>query len=497
MSRPPQPDPHVREPLALMLLRMVLQRATFAAGALVMAFGLAMLGAAWITGPRLALMEREIARMSVVTEARLVEPWWALDFDTRLWAPGKHWPAFLRAQPCVHAEYIHAGVRHRSLLCGAERGGRIRFELSDLLEVDALMDGVPLRWPVAADAQPHVEIRMRAEVRERLAAIPLLPHEWPEQAQDEPTRNAPQPARSALDRLQLALDRPAEWILRTWPEGEAPRVPVRLDPGAPDRALPTAFTDGIRTGAGHWASAAFLLLIGLVAYGKGLSIAFMDMSRRRRGWIGAAILLAFPLWGGWTGTLLQRFAPEAWAVGGDVAADLGHAGAFALERVGDGSATEWQRMGWPVWGAQSAYADLLAPLGLTRPVPPPADADAALHAAAAQVAEGLRGFDDARARAWFEALAGAHRAGQDQAGLLFVEAAREQALDPARSAAVREAASRFLWHFTLSSGLEPHPGQPAYAARLALWQRLTDFPGDPAVAHRAGWVVARAAGDRR
>lgn len=475
------------------LLLQAVQRLMFPAGALLMAVGLALLSAAWVVGPRRALLAAELGRMTVPVEARLVDPYWALDFDRARWQPDRNWAALLRARPCVEAVYDHDGIRHRQRLCGAERGGRIRFELADLLEVDPLMAGVPLRWPMDADGQPLIELRMRPAVREQLAAIALQPQEWPEQPQSEAARPPP-PVRSALDRVQVELDQPLEWLLRAWPAGETPTIPLQLDPQAPARALPAAVIADFRAGVGggRWALAVFLLGIGVVGYGYGLSIVFLQSGWRTRGLIGACLLLAFPLWGGWTGSLLQQQVPEAWQVGREMAEDLASPGAIAIERIDPALHADRARMVWPAWGANSAYADLIAPLQLRRPEPPPADADAALQAATAQVAERLRALDDAAATALFTALAQAHREGRDAVGLLYVEAARELALTPTRPAATRAAAVRFLQRFTLSSRWAPHPGQVAYTARRSLWRRLAEFPADAAVANLATGVVARA-----
>lgn len=474
------------------LFRQLLQRAAFAAGALLMAIGLALLSAAWVVGPRLALLERELRQMDTAVEARLVEPYWAIDLDLLRWRPERHWQALLTARPCVSAEYAHADTRHRGRLCGAERGGRIRFELADLLEVDALMAGVPLRWPIDAEGQPQFELRMRPAVREKLASIALLEHEWPEQPQSEPARATPAPARSALDRLQVELDQPLEWLLRAWPAGETPTITLRLDPRAPALALPEQGLAADRAGGGQWALAIFLLATGLLVYGYGVSIAFLGLGRHRQALIGAAILLTFPVWGGWTGSLLQRLAPEAWQVGRDLAEDLASPGLPALERVDPAPHDALLRMRWPAWGGASAYRELIAALDLERPDPPPADADAVLVALSAQVAARVGALEDPDADALFDTLAQAHREGRDAVGLLYLEAARELALTPTRSPAARRAAVRFLQRLALAARLEPQPEQPAYAARLALWRRLAEFPGDAAVATLASGVVERA-----
>lgn len=488
---PPDPPPRPARLLAGLLQHLVL-RGAFAAGALVMAIGLALLSAAWVVGPRLALLERERQRMDTPVEARLLTPYWVLDLDLERWQPERHWQSLLRAQPCVIAEYRHAGATYRRGFCGPERGGRIRFELADLRSVDRLVNGVPLRWPVDADGQPQFELRMRPAVREALATIPLLPHEWPEQPQAEDARPAPGPARSALDRLQVELDQPLDWLLSAWPAGETPTLALRLDPRAPELALPADLVAGFRADADPRGLAVFLLGTGLLIYGYGLSVAFVGLSRGRQAGIGAAILLAFPLWGGWSGSVLQRLAPDAWQVGRDMAEDLASPGSPTLMRVDPAVHEDLLRMRWPAWGGASAYGELVASLQLRRPVPPPADADAVLLALNAQVAERLRRLDDTAASTLFDTLAQAHRQGRDAVGLLYLEAARELALAPARPAPTRQAAVRFLQRLVLSSRLEPQPDQPAFAARLDLWRRLAAFPADPAVATLAGGVVARA-----
>lgn len=492
MSRSDRKSPRTPGQILASLLRQALLRAAFAAGALVMAVGLALLSAAWVVGPRLALLERELRQMDTPVRARLVEPYWALDLDLLRWQPDRHWQSLLSARPCISAEYVYADTSHRQRLCGAERGGRIRFEPADLLAVDALTPEVPLRWPIDAEGQPQIELRMRPAVREKLASIALLEHEWPEQPQSEHTRPTPAPARSALDRLQVELDQPLEWLLRAWPAGEAPTITLRLDPRTPALALPERLITEREAGFGHWGLAVFLLGTGLMVYGYGISIAFMDASRRRQVLIGAAILLAFPLWGGWTGSLLQRLAPDAWQVGRDLAEDLASPGHLALERVDPAPHDELLRMVWPAWGDTSAYGELIAALELRRPRPPPADADAVLLDLNAQVAARVGALDDPAAAALFDTLAQAHREGRDAIGLLYADAAREGALTPTRSALARAAAVRFLQRLALASRLEPQPDQPAFAARLALWRRLAEFPGDAAVANLAGGVVERA-----
>lgn len=492
MEGPPQESGNWLQRVVLGVARQLMLRAAFLVGALVLAVGLALLSAAWVVGPRLVLMERELARMIVVTDARLIEPYWVIDFDFERWRPDRHWAPLLRTRPCVGVEYLQTGQLYRQRLCGAERGGRIRFELADLIEDDQLMAGVPLRWPLDAEGQPLAELRMRPEVRAHLAAMALLPQEWPEQPQTEALRDRPQPTRNALDRLQVALDQPLEWLLRGWPVGDVPTIPLRLNPAAPEQALPAAFVAAVRAESTPSGLAIFLLGAGLLVYGYGLSVAFMGLDWRRRGLIGIGILLVFPLWGGWTGTLLQRHAPDAWTVGRDMAADLASPGTLALERLEPDAHHDLLRMAWPAWGAQSAYADLIVPLELQRPVPPPVDADAALRAASAQVVQHLLSLDDAAAQRLFDALAQAHREGRDAVGLLYLEAAREFALSPDRDAAARQAAVRFLQRLVLSSRQQPHPQQRAFAARLDLWRSLIGFTADPAVAHLAASVVERA-----
>ncbi|MFB1486595.1 MULTISPECIES: hypothetical protein [unclassified Thiocapsa] len=74
--------------------------------------------------------------------------------------------------------------------------------------------------------------------------------------------------------------------------------------------------------------------------------------------------------------------------------------------------------------------------------------------------------------------------------LLFLVSARTTALDPERSPASRLAAERLLTWMTVTP-IEPRPGEPGFAARVALLRTLLDFPPAPGVEAAARRLLER------
>jgi hypothetical protein len=479
------------------LLESVVLRWAFLAGALVMAIGLALLAGAWLNGPRLALLEREIRQMSERVEARSVEPWWEIDVDLARVGPGMRWEVHTQARLCATAVYALAGERHQRLLCGAERGGRLPL---DLVETWALMPGVGIDWPRDAAGQPVVEVRMRPEAIAFLREQALFePHAWRMRVSpkgSEAERNARRAELEAnppdaFDLLLLELDRPLAWLVRSWPARADTGFAMRFDPRDPGKAWPAAFADGVKVHAGHWVSAAFLGLIGLMVWWYGVNIGFIDLSPRVRLLIAIVPLLLAPWWGGYVGVLMQRLAPDAWGLGRDLVADLGMEARWALSAPDPADFRRHERILWSAFGGGSAYAEVFERVQLTRPDPPPADADAAMVEAARQLALAVAGMPEAEALALFDALIEAERAGRVWASQLFIRAGRETALDPARGEALRLRAGRFLSLMATQPYPEPGPGEPGFAARMELWRSLLDFPPNPAVANMTRWMIER------
>jgi hypothetical protein len=479
------------------LLESVVLRWAFLMGAVVMAIGLALLTGAWLNGPRMALLEREIRQMSARAEAETVDPWWEIDVELARVAPDVRWEVHTQARLCATVVYVLAGERHQRLLCGAERGGRLPL---DLVETWALMPGVGIDWPRDASGLPRVEVRMRPAAVAFLREHALFePHAWqmrvsPKGSEAERTaRRAELEADppDALDLLLLELDRPLEWLARSWPARDDTRFEMRVDPREPGKAWPAVFADGVQVHAGHWVFSAFLAVTGLLVWWQGIRIGFIDLSLRARLAVAVVPLLLAPWWGGCAGHLMQRLAPDAWGLGRDLAADLGMQSRRALAAPDPASFAGHERIVWSASGDASAYAEVFGRVPLRRPEPAPADADAALAEAARQLAAAVAAMPEAEASALFETLIEAERAGRVEVSLLFLRAAREAALDPDRGVAVGRRAGQFLSLLTTQPYREPEPDAAGFAARKDLWRSLLDFPPDPAVVNRTRWMIER------
>ena len=296
------------------------------------------------------------------------------------------------------------------------------------------------------------------------------------------------PRGSELDALLLQVDRPIEWLVRSWSEPTSVAFPVALDPAAPARALPLSVVEQVRGERPPWTEAVLLALIGLVPWSAGIAIAFGDGSRMKLAAFIVLPLLTLPWWGGRFESVLLWLGPNTGQVGASMVHELSDPLRLPVERTDPASLNGYDTHRWSL--ADSYYEAMTGPFAPACPRPAPADPDAALTAAVEQVTARMEGAGDDELLPLLQRLRHDELFDRGEVGLLFLDGARRAALDEARPRALRQTAGSFLWWLSVTP-IVPEPSDPAFATRVRLWKELLDFP-DGAVANDAREIVGSA-----
>jgi hypothetical protein len=462
----------------------LIDKLRFAPGILFVGVGGAFLSAAWLAGPQRLQFARELTAYTGRAEAHPVHPFWRFEVDLPRLQKGTNWPVVTTAELCAELEVEGAPAgAPPTLICGARRTDQDSW---GLLTTDELAPGVPIAWPRDERGFPVVEIRFSP------GALPwLTAHQafsWPLTGQSDEARQAMPPPGSDFDALMLQVDRPLEWLVRSWSAPTRIAFVVAFVPAAPNRAVPVSVVEQVRRDAVPWFMVVVLGLIGLAVWSAGMAIAFGSDSRWRLAAFVVVPLLALPWWGSRFEPVLLWLAPNAGQVGADMVHELTDPLRLPVEARDPASLAGFEVKRWSL--ADSYYDDLAGPFAAACPQPPPADPDAALAAAVEQVTAHMDAARDDELLPLLQRLRHDELFDRGEVGLLFLDGARRAALDEARPRAVRQTAGSFLWWLSVTP-IEPEPSDPAFATRVRLWKELLDFP-DPAVANDARDIVESA-----
>lgn len=469
------------------LFDFLLGRWMYLVGVPMLAFGGAFLAAGWQIGPDYGLFQREFASMSGRAQARSGEPFWWLDLDVDRASDDGHWSPHAVMKLCITADYSVAGRSYRRVFCGDGHAPRLPGDLG-VLDVGGILPGVEAAWPRDAAGHPVIALRMAADVRALLSSREAA--YWTPTGQTEEVRETMPPPGTELDALLLELDRPLEWLVRLWPRDRDPLFSLRYDAEHPETAYPETLVAGLEWSSDRLATSIVFLLIGLSAWGTGIVIVLFDQSPRTRLLVGVLPLVLVP-WGSNALVGAARWIDrESYHLAADFLPELTLGRRLPISVHDPAAFDGFEHIRWPAIGAPSYYAPILEPMGLRRPRVHPEDGDAALMDAVGQIDAAVSVLSDAERARLFDTLSRAERIDRGEVALLFLVSARTTALDPARSPESRLAAERFLTWMTVTP-VEPRPGEPGFAARVALWRTLLDFPPAPGVEAAAQRLIER------
>ncbi len=464
-----------------------LESLSWAPGMLFVGVGGAFLSTAWLAAPARLLLHRDLGAYTAHADGHPSQPFWRFEIALDRLGDGWNWAAVTQAELCADFA-VKSGTQSTThvTLCGARRG---RTAPWGIVETQELAPGVPIAWPRDASGYPEVTMRLSPGAREWLTS--RAAGFWPLIGQSEEARAAMPPAGNELDALLLEVDRPLEWLVRTWPASTSETaIPMAFDPSSPEYPLPVAVVESGLATQPDWLLAVGLAVFGSVAWITGWHYALASTSRLRVAAACVVPLVLLPWWGGRFERVLLWLEPRAGQVGTDILHDLTEPLRLPVEARGLDALAGYERVHW---SRASSYYDLLTgPFAPTRPEPAPADSDAALVAAVLQVTTKALAADDDALLALFERLRQDELVDRGQLGLLFLDAARRVALDERHNHDVRRTAASFLWWLSVTP-IEPRAGQPAYRARVDLWKELREFPPDPAVVNSVTSLLDRLA----
>lgn len=424
--------------------------------------GAILLVAGWQAGPQRLLDAREYSAFTARAEGRIVESWVALELDLPQVSNPDHWRASAKASPCAVVSYEGDwGAASRRAFCG----NRLRFSESYTLhDLKAMAPGVPFAWMRDASGFAVPEIRLAPEVSRWLASSP---------APVRASVRTPGVSVTMLAALAKDLDRPVDLAIESWGTTVSP-IPLALDPGHPERAMPAGFVEARRESASIWPLALLPLAAGLAVWLVGMALVLPAMHPIARVVFSALPLLALPWWADALPRHLARIHPDVAYVVGDILGDL-----FILERlVGSDPDEAANADGEPlrVRAGGGAYADTFGRIRFVLPSPPPRDGDEALAALVTTVTKQVGTLSPEEGAALYARLEADKAADRGGAGLVFVPAAREATLDPQSAPGVRDAAGRFLWAWVTQPVDEPWPGQSGFLERVKIFASLRDVP---------------------
>jgi len=451
--------------------------------------GGALLSTAWLAGPARVELAHRIERFAARAEGRASHPFWHFDVDLDRLGGGWNWPATTTAELCTEVDVtgIPTGTIHTTL-CGARRSQHAPW---GILDTEALAPDAAVAWPPDARGWPEIEMRFSPRALAWLSGRKAFT--WPLTGQSSEARAAMPPPGSELDAFLLEVDRPVEWLVRTWSAPPPAPYPMAYDPDDPNGAVPVSVLEAVRSRGPAWFMTGALALFGLVAWMAGIWIGFAGLSRPLFAAVAIGPLLALPWWGDRFAPALLWLEPRAGMVGADIAHDLNEGLRLPVEVRDPEALAGLQPVTWSI--GRSYYDVLAGPFGPSLPDPKPADADAALAEASRQVSEKMVAASDAELAPLLARLRQDELIDRGEEGLLFLDGARRVALDETRAVAERKVAGSFLWWLSVTP-LTPDPAAPAFQTRVSLWKTLLDFP-DSAVANDAHDLVERATAPHR
>ena len=445
--------------------------------ALLLGFAIVLLSAGWLAGPQRMIDALQYRSYTAPADGRIVDSWLAIEFDARAQGDRYNWYAGARGSACAVVEYDGDwGAPQRRAYCGNRLDVHASDNLARFVDTATMAPGVPFAMPRDARGFATPELR-----------IDRATHDWLERHASHESRLDGSRAANAFVALRELLDRPLDDALAGW-SAATPAFPLLLDPQHPGEAMPRAWVDSHRAGAGIESAFAWLLLAGGAwLWLRGMRWLMMGLPRAAVLFAAIAPLLLLPWWGERMPMALAHVNADMGEIIGDMLADLDRTGRLVASTPAQAALAGGEQLVWRV--GEGADADTLGKLPFALPQPRPANADGALRALVAQATDGLRALDAEQRSALLQHLTRDKHAGRYGAGWLFLPGA-VAALDDG-DAGLARAARDFLEAWVTQPVDEPYPEQPGFAVRVELLRPLAALP-IPEIAIMAGSIVERA-----
>jgi hypothetical protein len=428
--------------------------------ALFLGAGAIFLTLGWKTGPQRVLDAWEFSTFTARAEGRIVQSWIAVEFDpARVGAAGR-WRASARASACAVVEYAGEwGAPLQRAYCGKRLQLNESYHLHDVGE---MATGVPFDWPREADGFAAPQVRLAPASYEWLVRTPP----------PEIDRGPGAPA-TMLAVLERELDRPDDLAIASW---ASPPIafPLSLDPKAPGGAMPAGYVEARREAGSAWVLSLLPLAAGLLVWHFGMSLFLPAMHPAARVFFTVLPLAALPWWSDALPRNLARIHPDVAGVIGDMMGDIDRVERLVAGEPDAATLAEGETLRFRVGGG--AYAETLGRIRFDRPARQARDGDEALADLVAVVTPQVRAMSPQDRTALFHRLSSDKSAGRTGAGLLFMAAAREVALDPREAPEARQAAAGFLGYWVTQPVDEPWPRDAGFRERVRLFQSLKDVP---------------------
>ena len=461
----PRPQDHEAAPLAASVTVFALTRlvgvALTVVAALLLTFAALMLSLAWHVGPEVVVRHAQYAKLTGSATAKIADSWLALDVDIPSIRNPHNWRASTNATPCVVAElpgdWGSARVR---AFCGN------RFRFSESYDVPFLRDlapGAAFAWTRDERGFALVQLRTSHDAMAWLGAHDantFMHSDWP--------------AKTALEWLRVAIDRPVDAAIAGWSTGDV-TIDVVYDPANPATLWPTTLVRQRQAASPSWLVAAVTGVVGLALWVAGVWLLPAAQAFNMVGRIALVVLplAALPWWADYMPRAIRFFHADIGMVSEDIMASMDPLDRFAAIDPAEAPQAAGDRLVWKA--GEGVYRESFGTIAFARPAAPLAP-DVALHTLAGTVARQLGAMDDAHRAALFLRLRDDKKRDLTAAATVFVPAAREALMDAGTSADVRTAARLFLTEWVTQPIVIVDPHLPAFAERTAIMNSLADVP---------------------
>ncbi|QJR11968.1 hypothetical protein DSM104443_03051 [Usitatibacter rugosus] len=469
------PPPERHQQVLLFALEAALGRFVRFYAAIFIGLGGFVLALAWTMGPQQLVEAHRYSKLTAKADAKIVERWVALEWKPKDAERAPDWRNVAKATPCVVVEYDGAWGSQQRAFCGTRFPFNREYRLHELSE---LAPGVAFAWSRDARGLLATEVRMAPELRAYLAQKPPIPPAFPSISG----------ARTALELLQLENAQPVERTIRGWSSQDV-AFPLAVDPDDPAQSWPQRFIANRLAEPRPWLAAIVAGAFGLAIYTPGMLLLFSGLPPLTRVLMAVIPLLALPWWGEHLPRSIAKLNEDFGEVIEDMVGDIDRLGRLTATDPGEALMASGERIVFdPV---VAPYAQTFGRLALKAPASPAASTDEAFGALHAVVAAQARTWSASDRQALFANLTAEKQRSLYDAGLAFVPLAAEAVAAPGEDEPTRLAARAFLSEWVTQPVLEPHPGDAAFATRVAIYRALQRSPV-PVIANPAGWIADRA-----
>jgi len=461
----PRPEDDRAAPLAATVTSFALMRAVgvgmTVVAALLIAFAALLLSLAWHMGPEVVVRHAQYAKLASSATATIADSWLALDVDIPSIKNPHNWRASTNATPCVVVELPGDwGNARARAFCG----NRFRFNESyDVPFLRELTPGTAFAWTRDQHGFAVVQMRMSRDAMAWLGAHDantFMHREWP--------------AKTALEWLRIAVDRPVDAAIAGWSAGDM-TIDVVYDPSDPATLWPATLVRQRQAASGSWIVSAVAGIIGLALWIAGV---WLLPAAQAFNVVGRVVLVVLPLaalpwWSDYMPRAIRFFHADIGMVSEDVLASMDPLDRFAAIDPVNAVQADGERLVWKP--GEGVYRDTFGSMSFTKPrsaLPP----DVALRTLAAAIDAQVRPMDDAHRAALFLRLRDDKKRDLDAAGTAFAPAARAALMDPKTSDEVTTAARLFLTEWVTQPIVVIDPNLPAFAERNAIMHSLADVP---------------------